>query len=311
MNETFPSTHAPLITQLRHDPLRHITPLKMLALYGAAMRVIPLNTAPKSGESAALVMITPRAVSQYDQTHYADVDWVVYPALPEDADAALVERCVDAVLMAVGDASFVVKTIDEPVVAALRGRLPERRAPQYRRALCTFGVADDAAFTARSARHEGIDPNDMEPRELSAATIRVSDHLPAEALPLLRAHAVYSETELITLFAEGAARCHLRFEHPLANSAGASGASPAAVGVLLTFPNTPEIHEIGSLHVHGAARRAGHARALLASALDDLRRRQLTARYVVDATNAPSIALAQACGLQERLRLSHWVVPAN
>ncbi len=304
-------TLAPLITQLMRDPFRHITPLKMASLYGTAVRVIPLRTGRASGESAALVMITPRAVSQYDQTHYADVDWVVYPALPEGADATLVAGCVGAVLMAVGDASFVVKTIDEAVVAALHERLPDRRAPQYRRALCTFGVADDAAFTARSARHDGIDPDDIAPRELSAATIRVSDHLPAEALPLLRAHAVYSESELIALFAEGTARCHLRFAHPPANFADVSNASPAAVGVLLTFPNTPEIHEIGSLHVHRAARRAGHARALLASALDDLRRRRLTARYVVDATNTPSIALAQACGLQERFRLSHWVVPAN
>lgn len=305
--------HAPFnpLPLLSQHALRHITPLKMYGLYGALMRVVPVPSLQSTDAVASVILVSPGAASQYDQTHYADVDWVVYPALPEDADAALVERCVDAVLTAVGDASFVVKTIDEPVVAALRGRLPERRAPQYRRALCTFGVADDAAFTARSARHERIDHDDIEPRELSAATIRVSDHLPAEALPLLRAHAVYSETELITLFAEGAARCHLRFEHPPVNPADASGASPAAVGVLLTFPNTPEIHEIGSLHVHHAARRAGHARALLASALDDLRRRQLTARYVVDATNAPSIALAQACGLQERLRLSHWVVPAN
>ncbi len=259
---------------LRRDPLRHITPLKMLGLYGDAMRAIALP-APD-----ALILIAPRAVSQYDQTHYGEVQWVAYPALPAEARAALVGMCADAILAATGGAPLVLKTIEPALVAALHDRLGGRRAPVYRRALCTFGRSDGGMARA---------PSD----------VTVTPVVPDDAWPLLRTHGVYADAELAALLADGSARCHVR------RVAG------EALGVLLTFANAPAIHEIGSLHVRADVRRAGHARALLASALADLHARGLNARYVVDATNEASIALAKAAGLSECFRLAHWVIQAG
>lgn len=275
-----------LIAQLQRDPLRHITPLKMYALYGDALRVLPVGVAQRNGSAQAVLLIAPRAISQYDQANYANVEWVVMPALPADATDDLVDAVVEQILAATAGASFVVKTIDAPVLAALRNRLGSRRTPQYRRALCTFGWSGDAPADAR-------DPS-----------VRTTSTLPVNALSLLHAHGVYSAVELQTLFADGSARCHVRLSAPGADQ-------DDAVGVLLTFPNTAVIHEIGSLHVRPDMRRAGHARSLLVSALADLHARGLTARYVVDATNAPSIALAQAVGLREQFRLAHWVVASD
>jgi len=276
------STEA-LIAQLQRDPLRHITPLKMHALYGDALRALPVGVTQHSRGAQAVLLIAPRAISQYDQANYANVEWVVMPALPADADGDLVDVVIEQILAATGGASFVVKTIDASVIEVLRSRLCSRRTPQYRRALCTFGWA-------------GSSPPD--PR---AALVSTSPTLPVNALALLQAHGVYSAAELGTLFADGSARCHVRLSAPGADK-------DDAVGVLLTFPNTPVIHEIGSLHVRADARRSGHARALLVAALADLYARGLTARYVVDATNAPSIALAEAVGLREQFRLAHWVI---
>ena len=273
-----------LVERLRRDPLRHITPLKMYALYGAAMRVLPVDGSSGANHSEALVLVSPRSVSRYDVANYGDVEWVVMPALPAHPARDLVEACTDQILAATGRSSFVVKTVEAALVDALREQLGSKRAPQYRRALCTFGWPGGTFSGSPDA------------------SVLATSTLQDEALPLLRAHGVYSMGELQTLFADGSARCHLRF------SAAVNGGKDDAVGVLLTFPNTPAIHEIGSLHVRPDARRAGHARALLVSALTDLQVRELTVRYVVDATNAPSIALAEAVGLREQFRLAHWVV---
>ena len=99
------------------------------------------------------------------------------------------------------------------------------------------------------------------------------------------------------MFADGSARCLLSF--------GDDELEPAAIALI--FPNTRTLHEIGSLYVAPDVRRAGHARALVRAALADVAARNLAVRYLVDATNVPSITLAQRCGLREVMRLEHWL----
>ena len=103
------------------------------------------------------------------------------------------------------------------------------------------------------------------------------------------------------MFADGSARCLLRFD------GDGDEADRHPVAIALSFPNTPTLHEIGSLYVAPHARRAGHASALVHAALADIALRDLAARYVVDATNAPSIELAKRCGLREVMRVEHWL----
>ena len=129
------------------------------------------------------------------------------------------------------------------------------------------------------------------------ASIQTTNHIPASARALLAAHDVYSDSELATMFADGSARCLLSFD--------SDESEPEAIA--LTFPNTRTLHEIGSLYVAPHVRRAGHASALVRAALTDVAARNLAVRYLVDATNVPSITLAQRCGLREVMRLEHWL----
>ena len=175
--------------------------------------------------------------------------------------------------------SFVVKTRERELIAALRLATPTLT---YQRALCTF-------VPSVEAERQFVSPDNL------ASTTRMTDHIPPEAHALLAAHDVYSKRELETMFADGSARCLLRLV----------GDTPVAIA--LSFPNTQTLHEIGSLYVSPPARRAGHAGTLVRTALADTARRGLNVRYVVDATNAPSIDLAKCCGLREVMRLEHWL----
>jgi ribosomal protein S18 acetylase RimI-like enzyme len=137
-------------------------------------------------------------------------------------------------------------------------------------------------------------PSAVESQTMNSARSARFDHILQAAWPLLEAHNAYSRDELDGMFADGTARCWLRF------------VGNEAVAALLTFANSKTLHEIGSLYVHPSARRAGHAQALVRAALDDIAARGLKVRYASDATNSASISLAQQCGLHEVLRAEHW-----
>lgn len=264
------------LTQLlNEDELRHNTPLKMLGLYREHMRVAPVDL----GAEQAFLMLSPRAVSQYDTAKYPSASLVVFPVLPASPSAAMIDACIVAILECAGAETFVVKSCALELIAAMRVALP---ALNYQRALLTFTPGGErVAGLARAASFN--------------STVQVTAHIPPEALTLLAAHNVYSASELETMFSEGSARCLLSVD----------GDEPVAVA--LTFANTATLHEIGSLYVAPHARRVGHANALVRAALAEIASRNLAVRYMVDATNAPSIKLAMRCGMREVMRLEHWL----
>lgn len=272
---------ATLKTFLHQNELRHITPLKVLGLFGEQLRAVPLRVA----DEVAYLLWSQRDVSQYDNAKYPSADVVFYPALDVAPSAAMLEVCARAILNEACGRTFVVKTIEPPLIAALRTLAPIARFT-YERALCTFTVTPDASATASRAM-------------ASERNIDVTSVISDAARPLLDAHNVYSAGELETMFADGSGRCFVSFD------------GDVAVGVALSFPNSSSLYEIGSLYVAPAARRAGHASALVRAALADVAARGLAVRYVVDATNAPSIALAERCGLREVMRLEHWLVAGS
>ena len=265
---------------LNEDELHHITPFKLLGLYRGRVRVVLVS----EGVEQAFLLMLPRAASQYDTAKYPSASLVVFPALSASPSAAMIDTCVAAILENAGADAFVVKSCELLLIAALRAASPEL---SYQRALLTFTPnAEDGAGSAGSA---------------SKSSVRITTHITPEAGALLAAHDVYSASELDTMFADGSARCLLRFD------GDGDEAGRHAVAIALTFPNAPTLHEIGSLYVAPLARRVGHASVLVRAALADIARRGLAARYVVDATNAPSIELATRCGLREVMRLEHWL----
>ena len=265
---------------LNEDELRHITPLKLLGLYRERIRVVLVY----AGVEQAFLLLLPRAASQYDTAKYPSASLVVFPALSASPSAAMIAASVRAIIDSAGAETFVVKSCELLLIAALRTTLP---ALSYQRALLTFTPnADDGAVSVGS---------------VLKSSVRITTHIPPQALSLLAAHDNYSASELDTMFADGSARCLLRFD------GDGDEADRHPVAIALTFPNTPTLHEIGSLYVAPQARRAGHASVLVHAALADIARRDLAARYVVDATNAPSIELAARCGLREVMQLEHWL----
>lgn len=260
--------------------LRHITPLKILSLYRDQIRISMANF----GNEVGYVLTMPRAASQYDSAKYPSALHTVLTATNTNASSDLMGVVAQTILNVTRDEPFVVKTIDASLIAALREAAGGARAMHYERALCTFVPHADAKVVC------GLCETNPD------AIIENTTYISAAAEPLLAMHDVYSASELATMFAAGDARCWM------------CSVDGAAVATALTFPNTPTLHEIGSLYVLPDARRAGHAQALVRAALDDLGARNLPLRYVVDAENAASIALAARCGLRETMRLEHWLV---
>jgi ribosomal protein S18 acetylase RimI-like enzyme len=262
------------------DELRHITPLKMLTLFGDASTAYPIEVHGECG----YVLTIPRAASQWATLKYPNATHCVHTALPASASEVLIDATTACVLRETHDEPFVMITIEERLIERLQTSADTRMPMRYALALLTL-TPDDATFENADYISHALDAH---------ARNVCNDCVPADAWPLLRAHDVYSDRELRTMFADGSARCWLRY------------VNGEAVAALLTFANSKTLHEIGSLYVVPSARRAGHAAALVRAALDEIRGRGLQVRYVVDATNAGSIALAQRCGLSEALRLEHW-----
>jgi ribosomal protein S18 acetylase RimI-like enzyme len=263
---------------LEEDELRHITPLKMLLLYGDALNVHPIHT----NDELAYVLTMPRAASHWASEHYPSVSYVVHVALRSHASDALIAAVAARILVNTGGEAFVVVTVESRLVAALQASVDPRTPLTYRLAFLTF--VPNAGMTA-------------EIRDTTTGSTRNACHsqIPHEARELLATHNIASEQELATIFADGHARCWLRY------------VGDEVVAVLITFANSKSLHELGSLHVRPNARRKGHAQALVQAALSDLCERGLGVRYAANATNEASIALAQKSGLRLALRSEHWV----
>jgi ribosomal protein S18 acetylase RimI-like enzyme len=273
---------------LEADELRHITPLKMLGLFGDALAIYRVDAlaAHQSEDSVTYrdrgyVLTMPRSMSQWASSKYPDHERIAYPAMPAHASDSLLDAAAQCVLRITERKPFVVNTVDTSLIARLQRASDARLPLSFRLALLTFVPNLEAADAPNSSKRD--------------ESIRSFAHIPADASSLLNAQNSYSDRELATMFADGTARCWLRY------------VDQSPVAVLLTFANSRTLHEMGSLHVQADARRSGHAQALVRAALDDMRLRGLKVRYVVEATNDASIALAERCGLREALRAQHWL----
>ena len=80
------------------------------------------------------------------------------------------------------------------------------------------------------------------------------------------------------------------------------------VSACMVFRNFDTVWEIGGIFTLPERRRQGLARRVVAAALAHLHQAHLLPRYQVRADNIASIELAKAAGLQEFLRMEHYLV---
>lgn len=86
-----------------------------------------------------------------------------------------------------------------------------------------------------------------------------------------------------------------------------AGEGAETQSVCFAFEHSPGIWEVGGLATHPAARRRGLAARIVRTAFAEFEARGHLGRYVVEESNAPSLALARTLGLAEFLRLTHYL----
>lgn len=78
------------------------------------------------------------------------------------------------------------------------------------------------------------------------------------------------------------------------------------LSVCLAFQNHRQVWEVGGVVTPAQHRGKGFASRVVRSALAELQRRGLVARYQVNEDNLPSIRLARSLGLRQFLQLTHF-----
>ncbi len=81
----------------------------------------------------------------------------------------------------------------------------------------------------------------------------------------------------------------------------------APVAACFAYQNFERVFEIGGVYTLPDARRMGHARKLVETALHTLVRRCDMPRYQVHEVNQPSIQLAEVIGLERFVTIEHWL----
>ena len=76
--------------------------------------------------------------------------------------------------------------------------------------------------------------------------------------------------------------------------------------VCIAFENYRQIWEVGGVVTPTPHRGQGFAARVVRTALAELQRRKLVARYQVNEDNLPSIRLATSAGLRQFLQLTHF-----
>jgi GNAT superfamily N-acetyltransferase len=252
---------------LAADKLRNIHLLKMLAVYPAQARAFVVNEA---GDHAVLVRL-PVAVAGYDREHYPDTRWIgVISARQVDLARQVIARARQSSDHAPG--RWVFKCMDSAAVDAVRSFGTVTRATSF------------ISFTGAAS-----------PLSRSKHEVHATREPTKPLVHLLSSSGGYAREEVLSFF---------RQTHGWGYWIGEAGAPKA---VCMSFALHEDVYEIAALYTCPQYRRNGYARSLVNAAWADLRERRLLLRYQAREDNEPSIALARALGLNEFLRLDHWL----
>jgi GNAT superfamily N-acetyltransferase len=168
------------------------------------------------------------------------------------------------------DRRVIFKLVDPAIQAAVGQQLPLTRLRAFH------------SFTAPAARRYRPHPAVVE-----------SNAIDAQLLPHL-APLGHEPADLAHYFGDGLGRAFTCY------------ADGAPIAGCFTFQNFATVHEIGGVFTLPAARRMGYAKQVVESAVASLQQRGYIPRYQVHEANLPSIALAQAIGLERFAIVDHW-----
>lgn len=269
---------------LEQDTFRNLVTLKMFNAYAASM-TFDLR---QDGDDWALLSLLPVHVSEWDRKTYPRCQCVAFINGNNDGKKLELLECLPK-----GD--LVVKTADKVVQEALA------RTRSAKKVLAFHSFTRSAGLSLQQATRGA----DFSPLQQSA--LANPGPKQAEACAPFQSHA-HDERAWAMFRANGYEDSEL--ERHFKNCAQWFGIERAGelASACFVFQNYKHIWEIAGVYTQPAFRRQGLARANVLAALKYLADSTLVARYQARSDNAPSLELARACGLEEFLRMEHFVV---
>jgi GNAT superfamily N-acetyltransferase len=263
-----------IVSLLEGDILRHVVTLKMLHLHGDAL---DLRFA-QDDDGWALLTSFPARTFAYDSQTYPDSDTIILVDGSSDAAKA-------RLLKELPRGRLVIKTYDASV-------------KQYaQRGLGATMVRSFLSYTTFPAAPHAPNPSQMgdDGSSQTPGAPRVLDSdKPSPEIGAMLAQNGYLDHELAAYFRDGSRWFAIK-----------EGREFVSAGFV--FRNFGPVWEVGGLYTKPDHRRKGHARVIVAAALRHLARKSLIPRYQVRSDNLPSIQLAESAGLQEFLRMDHFL----
>jgi ribosomal protein S18 acetylase RimI-like enzyme len=222
----------------------------------------------EQGGSRGVLLSHPAAMTSWDSSAYPHANHILLPAASDQSAATLLLN--HALEYFASGEGLVFKFCEESTRRVFERFYPMR----FARALISY--------TTQTAR---IPSEDVEV---------VVSQIPGEDCIQLYLENGYSRSEIDKFFAEGA----LSFTFYEGN---------APVCSCLAYRNFGDIWEIAGVRTVDRAQRRGYARRVVLAALRTLAQRNYIPRYQVEATNLPSVRLAESVGLEICLRFEHYL----
>lgn len=247
-------------------------PLKYLVhlKYMHLYRDIMTCTVLEHRRKLAVLLRYPANRVMWDSAAYPTAEQVFLPAAADDEMAKRLLELVQRTLPS--DNPQVIKFCEPDTEALFQQHLPL----EFLRLLISYTSAPNA--------HYG-----------PATNVTIESH-PRKSCIAFYVDNGYSPTEISHYFANGAVAFSIYDDdQPLCTC--------------MTYQNFDNVWEIGGVHTLEHARRKGYARQVVQTALSHVLKQGNIPRYQVEATNIPSVRLAESLGLQPCLYFKHYLLP--
>lgn len=272
---------------LEQDALRNLVTLKMLNAYAASM-TFDLR---QHGDDWALLSLLPVQASEWDRKTYPDCRCVAFINGNSDQQKLQLLECLPK-------GELVLKTADQVVQENIA------RTRNAKKVMAFHSFTRSAGFSLQQQSKGSVNVSPQRPplesqavpapKQAEACAPSRSSARDERAWEMFRTNG-YEDSELDRYFNNGAQWFGIERAGELASAC-------------FVFENYKQIWEIAGVYTQPGFRRQGLARANVVAALNYLAASNLVPRYQVRWDNAPSLELASSCGLEEFLRMEHFLL---